>query len=161
MLILESVLENDHVSAVKIVAHYLCTANGFVCWHAGGGSDPVVRLSCSSPSIPCVFRASTVAKSLAASPCCPACNYRFEIPGPQPSGTMDCHLEPHMRCDTGNEQPGNGQVELAFRLQFALGRICACFLSLMLQYMCALVFNWWPAFCICKRAKNWVHIDSS
>ena len=101
----KTLLDSYHISVLLLSLFVF-----FGCAGTGGRSDPVVRLSCSTPSIPCVFRASTVEQCLATSPCCPACNFRFEIPGPQPSGTMECHLDAHTRCDTGEEPSGDGSV---------------------------------------------------
>ena len=55
----------------------------------GGDDEPVVRLKCSTTQIPCVFRASLIQQCLSASNGeCPTCKYKYNTPGPQPSGTL-------------------------------------------------------------------------
>mmetsp|Transcript_99249 Transcript_99249/g.283929 ORF Transcript_99249/g.283929 Transcript_99249/m.283929 type:complete len:504 (-) Transcript_99249:207-1718(-) len=53
-----------------------------------GTMIPVVRLSCATPSIDCVFRQDVIESSLKSNPQCPKCSYRHTMPGSQPSGTM-------------------------------------------------------------------------
>lgn len=54
-----------------------------------GSQDPVVELSCTTPSgIRCVFRESVVRRCLQSCPKCPTCAFQFAIPGPQPTGTL-------------------------------------------------------------------------
>ena len=79
------------------------------CEALGDGSDgvAVVRLSCSTEAIPCVFREDSITPSLAASAECPSCHHLFPIPGPQPSGTMAVAFDSHAKCE-GFEGPRSG-----------------------------------------------------
>ena len=74
---------------------------------------PVVRLSCSSSTNPCIFRMDTLEKCLASNPSCPTCGQRFAIPGAQPSGTMDLSLHHDLHCD-GFQGMGTWKIQYTF-----------------------------------------------
>jgi deltex-like protein len=57
-----------------------------------GTDEAVVRLSCHTAAIPCVYRRRTAEQALAAgNGRCPSCNFQYSLPGPQPSGTLTVH----------------------------------------------------------------------
>eukprot|EP00038_Savillea_parva_P029698 m.72893 g.72893 ORF g.72893 m.72893 type:complete len:352 (+) comp8806_c0_seq2:73-1128(+) len=54
----------------------------------GDDSEPVVELSCSTPTMRCVYRQSFIEKALDSNPTCCSCGFKFPTPGPQPEGRM-------------------------------------------------------------------------
>jgi deltex-like protein len=83
-----------------------------MCVPLGDGiAEPVVRLCCSTPQMPCVFQKNTIEQCLATNPTCPSCGKQFEIPGAQPSGSMTISLEQGVPCEGF---PGTGTFHLSY-----------------------------------------------
>jgi deltex-like protein len=78
----------------------------------GGEDSPVVRLSCDTESIRCIFRVEFINQALSASACCPHCKFTFCVPGPQPSGALQVSTLPHQHC---SGHPGAGTISLSYR----------------------------------------------
>lgn len=78
----------------------------------GNDEEPVVKLSCSTDTMPCIFRQSFISKALSSSTCCPNCKFSFHVPGPQPSGEMTVDYMTNRDC---SGYTGAGTIALSYR----------------------------------------------
>jgi len=82
-----------------------------MCTDLGDAGEAVVRLPCHTAAVSCTFNQAPRVSSYASSNACPSCGTKYELPGPQPSGTMDAHTDPTIPCDG---HPSDGTIILVY-----------------------------------------------
>ena len=79
----------------------------------GEDDEVVVRLPCQTGATCCTFNVSTLEQAFASSNACPSCGTKYELPGPQPTGTMDSMVDDDSDCD-GHPDVGSIVIEYVF-----------------------------------------------
>ena len=82
----------------------------------GEEDEEVVRLPChcEGGAVSCIFNKGTVEQAFqSGQPACPVCGTKYGLPGPQPTGRMECTLEPNAPC-AGHEHTAQGSLVIEY-----------------------------------------------